>query len=250
MPEVLAFRLYGPMAAWGDIAVGEERPTFSHPTKSAVLGLVAAALGVTRDEDARHRALAEEYAMAVLVDAPGALLRDFHTVQTPPQTVLRGQNWVQTRQDELACGREVLSTIVSWRDYLCDALATVFLWPSGRGSAPSPHEIREALEQPAFVLYLGRKSCPLAIPVQAQVVEAETIREAYEKAVFMDLLPFRELPAAPARLYWERGLATGFPEEGVLTFRQRDGVVSRERWQFSDRQEQYMTVPREGLSCG
>ena len=61
MPDLVVFRLYGPMAAWGDIAVGEERPSFSYPTKSGVFGLLAAALGIGREEDDRHRDLAESF---------------------------------------------------------------------------------------------------------------------------------------------------------------------------------------------
>jgi CRISPR system Cascade subunit CasD len=38
MRDYLLFRLYGPLAAWGDIAVGEYRPSFAHPSKSAIIG--------------------------------------------------------------------------------------------------------------------------------------------------------------------------------------------------------------------
>ena len=51
MREFLIFRLYGMMASWGDIAVGELRPTFDHPSRSAIVGLLAAALGIRRDEE-------------------------------------------------------------------------------------------------------------------------------------------------------------------------------------------------------
>jgi len=88
----LIFRLYGPMCAWGDIAVGEQRPSAGHPAKSAVLGLLAAALGVRRDEEGRQKLLADAYAMAVRVDVSGELLRDYHaiTVQTPHTALLFG----------------------------------------------------------------------------------------------------------------------------------------------------------------
>src|SRR6266699_2816470 len=80
--EYLVFRLYGPMCSWGDIAVGEVRPSTMHPSKSAILGLVAAALGLkrpdtVRDENERttlevaHSTLAHGYGFAVRVDAPG-----------------------------------------------------------------------------------------------------------------------------------------------------------------------------------
>ena len=51
--DYLVFRLYGPMCSWGDIAVGEVRPSTVHPAKSAILGLIAAALGIKRPDTAR-----------------------------------------------------------------------------------------------------------------------------------------------------------------------------------------------------
>ncbi|MDD5036069.1 MAG: type I-E CRISPR-associated protein Cas5/CasD, partial [Methylococcaceae bacterium] len=98
MPEFLVFRLYGPLASWGDIAVGEQRPTTPHPSKSAILGLVAAALGIRRDENKRHQDLAAGYGYAVRVDAPGVLLRDYHTTQIPDST--KFLKYSHSRRDE------------------------------------------------------------------------------------------------------------------------------------------------------
>jgi len=84
MREFLIFRLYGSMVSWGDIAVGAIRPTSDHPSKSAVMGLIAAAMGIRRDEEERQRELAEGYLIAIRIDAPGILLRDYHTIQVPP----------------------------------------------------------------------------------------------------------------------------------------------------------------------
>ncbi|MBU1741588.1 MAG: CRISPR-associated protein Cas5 [Proteobacteria bacterium] len=63
MTEFLLFRLYGPLASWGGIAVGEYRPTDAHPSKSAVLGLLAAAAGVDRADDEVHRQMERSYAL-------------------------------------------------------------------------------------------------------------------------------------------------------------------------------------------
>ena len=51
--EYLLFRLYGPLASWGEIAVGESRHTAAYPGKAALIGLLAAALGIRRDEEER-----------------------------------------------------------------------------------------------------------------------------------------------------------------------------------------------------
>ena len=64
------------MAAWGSTAVGEVRPSAPHPTRSALLGLLAAALGLRRDDDERHEALGRMLRFAVRVDRPAQLLED------------------------------------------------------------------------------------------------------------------------------------------------------------------------------
>ena len=81
MKEYLFFRLYGPIASWGDIAVGVQRPSFDHPSKSAIMGLLAAALGIKRNEEEKHTALVNSYNFAVMINSSGILLRDYHTVQ-------------------------------------------------------------------------------------------------------------------------------------------------------------------------
>ncbi len=95
MRDFLVFRLYGPLASWGDIAVGEQRPTTPHPSKSAVLGLIAAALGVRRDEEERQQALAEGYGMPCVwmrrgccsaITTPCRFLTDVLSTCSPAET--------------------------------------------------------------------------------------------------------------------------------------------------------------------
>jgi len=103
MSRFLCFWLQGPLCSWGDIAVGEVRPSQGHPTKSAVLGLLAGALGVDRFDQAAHDALHQGLSLAVLVVAPGQPLRDFHTVEPPRHR--RGVGYA-TRREEVVIGPE------------------------------------------------------------------------------------------------------------------------------------------------
>jgi CRISPR system Cascade subunit CasD len=232
MTDYLVFRLYGPLASWGDIAVGEVRPSTAHPSKSAVMGLVTAALGVRRDQEGELSKLAGGYGMAVRVDGFGKPVKDYHTIQVRP-----GVNSFATRRDELAVEPgEKLETILSYRDYRADALFTVALWE--KPDRPHPLDgLREAMEKPVFALYLGRKSCPLGAPLEPQVVQADNIREAFQKAEFK----FTEVEAIPGRqnpmLYWEKDGAAGL--EPQQAFERRDIPLSRKRWQFDTRLEYY-----------
>jgi CRISPR system Cascade subunit CasD len=234
MNEYLFFRLYGPMAAWGDIAVGEVRPSFAHPSKSAILGLVGAALGIRREEEAAHELLASSLGFAVRVDAMGTPLRDYHTVQVPPSGLGRNKRTLTTRKDELAVPKEALGTILSTREYRCDAVYTVCLWTI-RESTYSLQRVAEALSKPTFVPYLGRKSCPLALPLNAQVAQAENLKSAFaqfENEPFLESL----IKARAFSICWE-GDDSSFQVHHRIE--RRDRPLSRQRWQFSVRSENY-----------
>lgn len=240
MTDYLVFRLYGPMASWGDIAVGETRQSHSYPSKSAAMGIVAAALGIRREDDASHRRLVEGYGFAVCVENMGAPLSDYHTAQVPPANAGR----FATRRDELAgLPREELKTILSRRDYRTDALAIVLLW--ARSSAPYLlSRLAEALSNPVYALYLGRKSCPQALPLEAQVVSAESLKETLKMAKFSDFNELQYLPRIGTRaLYWEDGAKSGLPAQH--TFQRRDVPLSRKRWQFDVRHEHHAPWPAE-----
>jgi CRISPR system Cascade subunit CasD len=236
MKEYLIFRIYGMMASWGDIAVGEFRPSFDRPSKSAVMGMVAAALGIRRDEEERLRELATGYCMAVRIDAPGILMRDYHTAQVPSSGKGRNKIAFPTRKAELSVPKEDLNTILSSRDYRCDAVYSVCLW-SRTASPPYPLTVlKQHLENPVFGLYLGRKSCPLALPLQPQVVRADSLSDALSSAQFYDG-PFiaRLQSDSDVRIFWEGDMDAGFAS--VHTVQRRDDPLSRKRWQFGNRTE-------------
>lgn len=238
MRHYLLFRLFGPLAAWGDIAVGEHRPSAAYPTKSAIVGLVAAAFGIRREEEDRHRSLAQGYGLGLRVDATGELLRDYHTVQVPPAR--KGVRH-HTRRDELSVAD--LYTILSQRDYRAEAHYTVALW-SNHSAPYSLEEIADALRRPRFVLYLGRKACPPALPLAPLLHEAATLREAFGAyTVDAELLAGFRWDESP-RLYWEGLTAQEAGFRDRLTSHRRDLPLSRQRWQFRSREE------HQGLDSG
>lgn len=243
MTKFCVFRLYGPMASFGNIAVGEVRPSYGYPSKSSVLGLVAAALGIRRDQEKELVQLSNGLHFGVLIESSGRLIQDFHTVQAPHSSALRKAPFIQTRRDELKA--EKIETIVSRRDYLCDLVSVVFLWDSGCGMPVSLEEIISALQRPAFFLYMGRKSCPLSIPIRGEIIEADSLDEAYRSYPSSDLLN-QTLPI-PSRVpvYWE-GDAQVVSTDMRFQMKRRDNLKSRKRWQYSDRKEWYSMIALPG----
>jgi len=273
--EYLLFRLYGPLASWGEIAVGESRHSAVYPGKSALLGLLAAALGIRRDEEARQAAIAAGYRFAVKVISTGHPLRDYHTTQAPDAV---GKFVYRTRRDELVTGKERLGTILSSREYRCDALSLVAV--VAENDAPyTLQEIRAALLQPRFHLYLGRKSCPLAAPLNPLIRTATGFGEVLDNFPYGPLFisnyllkkAEKQLPeggqlcASPvladlsgednyvfalgkqtARYYWEGNARDLRPDDNltIQTLTRHDQPLSRSRWQFAQRTE-YLSLGKE-----
>ena len=251
--DYLLFRLYGPMASWGEIAVGETRHTASYPSKSAIIGMLAAALGIKRNDIDKQRQMQQGYALAVEVYSQGTLLRDYHTTQVPDSV---GKFTYRTRRDELVLGKSRLGTILSSREYRLDALALVAV----RVLPNAPYDLltlKKHLEEPKFHLYLGRKSCPLAAPMNPQICEdRKNYYEAfktYEHKPMMltykkneNTLSSRDaywLSITDERQYYWEGEASDFSDtldlSRMQTRTRHDQPLSRDRWQFSPRREHY-----------
>ena len=251
MTELLIFRLFGPFASWGEVAVGESRPSAILPTRSALLGLLGAALGYERSGgDAPHLELAAALRFAVRIDSPGLPAVDYHTVSyRKPER----KEQIHTRADELRVRRDLLSTTQSWRHYRCDALVTVVV-ASVEGSGLSLRQLADALDKPVFALSLGRKACVPALPLAPALVKAATVvagLAAYDRerpsplpGWYPEKLGFlRSTSTLQVTLDAEFPLPLGVDIEPAQ-FQRRDEVLSRRRWRFQNRLEKVYSISR------
>jgi len=240
MENYLTFQLYGMLAAYGLIAVGEVRPSAPHPTRSAVFGLLAACLGIRRGEEERLATLSAGYTLAVRVDAPGTPLLDYHTIQTPPE---KSKRVYLTRADELGglLGRdEEPYTVLSRRGYLCDAYFTVGL--SLRDDAPYPlGTLAEALRKPLLTPYLGRKSCPPSLPFNPRVGEHPSMKDALE-AYLLDDDTFELRGKRPTKVlvFADEDVVFSEVSQRALV---RDRTIRHDRRQFGERREVMAEIP-------
>lgn len=251
MAEALVFNLAAVIGAMGGVAVGERRTGWDRPGRSAVFGLVAACLGLERQDDEVHLELNAAYGLALRQDTvDGPLLTDFHTAQVPPTR--RGARHA-TRAEELASPQ--LETILSQRDYRLDLSFTVALWRRSTTCRWTLGDLARALNEPAFVPYLGRKSCALSMPMFPQVLDdVQTTADAFRQ--YDQIRANRPLMALSSpkqrfgqrlrqqkahRLVWadranEDELPLGLTVHRIET--RRDALASRGRWQFALREEQ------------
>lgn len=230
MSQYLVFQLHGPMASWGVDAPGEVRHSHELPSRSALLGLLAAALGISRDEEERLNAFNLHYSFLLCASSDPRWARDYHTVQMPKE--VRKARYF-SRREELQ-DSELLSALISRRDYYTDAW-----WMIGVAiTSDAPYtleQLQKALQHPIFPLYLGRKSHPLALPLAPLLLKGsapDVLNEAYKQYQ----AKFRELRIPLSQLQnecWWEGEHDGLTANKIL--RRRDIPLSRKQWLFGER---------------
>ena len=153
-----------------------------------------------------------------------------------------------TRRDELSLPKTDLNTILSSRDYRQDAAALVAV-QTVTNAPYSLKQLAEALKKPKFVLYLGRKSCPVAVPLHPRVLSAETISTAFTDyqqqlaELWQQQLPKHTEPnyLVVHKIAWGDDFgADDLTVVGVkrdLSITRKDQVITRQGWQFADRSE-------------
>jgi len=171
----LLFDLAGPLASFGSVAPGQVRDTELLPSRSAILGLLAASLGIERVDSEQQQALSDSVTFAARANANATLQRDYHTAQAPKQPALKGRP-CRTRRDELRVPKDDLNTVLSDRYYFADYAAVIGI----SASLEVLHRLEEALKRPKFTLFLGRKSCPLAWPLDPHQLHAPTWAQALQ----------------------------------------------------------------------
>lgn len=134
--STLLLRLAGPLQAWGSSSRFTRRTTDHAPTKSGVLGLLAAARGLRRSDPLEDLLTLR---FGIRIDQPGRIERDFQTART-----LDGKAFPLTD-----------------RFYLTDAVFVAAV----EGDDELVSALDHALRYPVFPLYLGRRSCPPAGPL-------------------------------------------------------------------------------------
>lgn len=250
MLEFLIFQLSGLMASWGTIACGKQRKTYSHPTKSAILGLIGAALGIDRDDSEQQEKLNHGLQLAVEVFRYEHFLVDYHTTQTAAQSEikqLKKQNVNLTRKDELSPKK--LNTVLSDREYWLDVYYRVaiqipefFPW--------NLTTIQNALRYPKFHLYLGRKSCPVNLPLNPLILSAPEVVTAFNLAEAQLEIPCyfeQDFIKKKCDIFSDQSLISN--TTGYKSYLRRDIPANRKQWEFSPREE-IMLLGRRASVCG
>lgn len=136
--NTLLLKLSAPLQSWGSGSLYDRRETDSMPTKSGIIGILAAALGVKREESNNALKKLAKLQFGVRVDLAGTKTEDYQITQM-------GE----------------FKSNVSHRAYLSDA---IFLVGISCNDAGYLEELEYALRNPQFPLFLGRRACPPTQP--------------------------------------------------------------------------------------
>lgn len=216
MPDYLVLTLVAPMGAFGELAGHERRGSHLWPGRSAILGLLGAALGLRRGDAAGQAAL-NDWKMAVSVLGQGRGFEDFHTVQTVPSSRIKSPD---SRRAALAALTPADNAVITRRDYRTDCAFGVALW-GGKGI----EALQAALQRPVFTPYLGRKSCPLSAPMAPDKVQAPDAVAALAQVK----LPEALAGSTPILI------ASDDPLEGARQETRWDVPTDRSAWHFAPR---------------
>lgn len=177
MRKFLVLQLKGVMQAWGTHTYEDFRPSSIFPTRSAIIGLLGSCLGIERDDiDAREKLNSSiQIDICSLNSGKVQKIEDFHTI-------------LDARKVD---GNPRKDAIISKREYLCDAHFLLFV-SLKYGARVSLLDIEMAVKKPIFTPFLGRKSCPITLPLFKQHIEASSLIEAIEKITKEDCIIYSE----------------------------------------------------------
>lgn len=164
--------LKGPMQSWGTSSRFNKRRTPSEPSKSGIVGLLAAAQGRRRVDPIEDLV---DLKIAVRIDQPGTRERDFHTTHSLVENGAK-ETIVYTRSDldKLSdAEKKKIKYTLTDRYFLADAVFVVGL----SGETSLIEALNDALVKPKFPLYLGRRAFPPMTPIRPKLSEGNLVDE-------------------------------------------------------------------------
>ena len=170
--QVLALYLDAPLQSWGYQSRFDRRTSLSYPTRSGILGMLCAALGIGRSDTSSLTRLDESLSITVYTLSRPTMLTDYHTVgggydkKRQPQSVAR------------TADGKVGDTVQTYREYLEGARFGVAV----AGSDGILADLCTALADPKWGVWLGRKSCIPASPIAQGLFTSEEAALAHLEA--------------------------------------------------------------------
>jgi CRISPR-associated protein Cas5/CasD subtype I-E len=152
------------------------RSTGIFPTKSAIVGILAACFGWSRNDTEQIKELSESLSVSMRQDNRFSLLRDYHTILNTLK----------------ADGKPNENAVQSYRSYLMEAEFSVLV---SSKSDKLHSKIKSALENPEWPVFLGRKSCSPSLPIYwGEEMNVENAQRGFEKLSLLGIERKKKFP--------------------------------------------------------
>lgn len=216
MPRYLILRIDGPMQAWGAHTFEDFRPSNQFPTRSGLLGLLGACLGLDRRD---HAGLAQLAASVEFTVRSDCAVRRPDVEEPISKAAVKLPDYHTIRDARKVDGSTNKNAVESRREYLFDAAFTVAIGERQNASVTLA-AIADALLHPCFTPVLGWRSCPISRPL----LDGPPVEAGDAKAALAHALP------AGGLIYAEGDLVSSQP------LRIRDVPMHGHHRQFVTRQ--------------
>lgn len=204
--STLLLRLAAPLQSWGVSSKFDRRMSNLEPSRSGVIGLLAAALGMSRNDSLDRF---KKLKFGVRIDQPGTLEKDF-------QMVHRGEG-------------SKSSSWLTYRYYLEDAVFLAAL----EGNPEFLGKLEIAVRNPIYPLYLGRRSCPpvgqLCLGLRETGMRESLLQENWQAA------PWYQKRARWKKVDFLEIVRDAEPDEEAYTVRDMPECFSQLRRQYDFR---------------
>jgi len=180
MSRFLILKLDGVMQGWGGHTYEDWRPTELFPTRSGLLGLLGACMGIDRQDGERLNSLASSVLFTVQADYQ-RLKPDEKNLEL---TSLRLCDYHTILEARKVDGKPNKNPVQSYRWYLFDAPFTVAV-EEAINAPIKLEEIAGAMRSPIYTPFLGRRSCPLSRPLidpYEKPIEAKSAIDALQRS--------------------------------------------------------------------
>lgn len=221
MAHILLMRLAGPMQSWGVMSRFSRRDTGKEPSKSGIIGLISAAMGIERSDDKHPDFLRlQTTRLGIRVLRGGVLQSDYHTAQN----IAKADGGIK-------------DTELSTRSYLADADFIAALQSDDRDLLERVHA---ALKAPKWQLFLGRKAFVPHFPVyfadDKAIIDGDDLETELNQPDLLERLkidrPWKSFDGGQ-RLVIEDDYGSEIRQDVPLSFAERRFTIRRVRTTFA-----------------
>lgn len=177
MKEFLIVKLQGAMQSWGGHTFEDYRPSHIFPTRSAVVGLLGACLGIDRADIQSREDLNASFELTVRADRRKVQTEQFGQVKEKILKMQKMTDYHTVLDARKVDGTPRSDAIISHREYLYDAEFTLALGFRSN-AAFSLEKVKAAIQKPHYTPVLGRRSCPIQRPLFENIMLAEDAQQA------------------------------------------------------------------------